>query len=54
MHARYTRVYVEYEYKQAKSKIHLAKIYFDDLHICKNRNHIPLDKETGQPHQCDE
>ena len=30
-----------------------AEIYFDDVHISKNGKHIPLDKETGEPHDCD-
>jgi hypothetical protein len=30
-----------------------ANIYFDDDHISKNGKHIPLNKETGEPHQCD-
>jgi Iap family predicted aminopeptidase len=31
-----------------------GEIYFDDVHISKNDKYIPLDKATGEPHQCEE
>ena len=31
-----------------------AEIYFDDLYKSKNGKYIPLDKATGEPHECDE
>ena len=31
-----------------------APIYLDDSHLSKNGKHIPLSKETGEPHECEE
>jgi hypothetical protein len=28
------------------------EIYFDDDHISKNGKHVPVDKQTREPHQC--
>ena len=31
-----------------------ADIYFDDSHISKNGKHIPLDRQSASPHQCED
>ena len=29
-------------------------IYFDETHISKNGKHIPMDRQSASPHQCED